>query len=62
MCIKDYHQATICSGVNPLANNSMTSVTLIRMLRIHGFPPHWFGLNVIRSKSCVFIYQKYKDL
>lgn len=31
---------TIRSGVSPFANNSITSVTLIRKFRTQGLPPH----------------------
>ena len=37
------------SDVSPFANRSSTSITRIRMLRIHGLPPHCSGSTVIRS-------------
>ena len=41
--------SSICSKDNPLASRSRTSVTRILIPRMQGRPPHWFGLNVIRS-------------
>lgn len=41
----------ICSAERPAANRSSTSLTLMRIPRIHGRPPHCSGSTVIRSAS-----------
>src|SRR5471032_2237872 len=40
----------IFSAVRPATNKSSTSLTRIRIPRMHGRPPHCFGLTVMRSK------------
>jgi hypothetical protein len=37
------------ASLTPAARRSRTSLTLIRMPRMQGRPPHWCGLNVMRS-------------
>jgi len=41
----------VCS-VSPAASMSSTSLTRMRKPRIHGRPPHWFGLKVMR---CIWL-------
>ena len=36
-------------SVSPSASKSRTSLTLIRIPRMQGLPPHWFGLKVMRD-------------
>src|SRR5216683_1181658 len=45
------------ASLTPAASMSSTSLTRIRIPRMHGRPPHWLGLMVIRSSSFIGLAQ-----
>ncbi len=44
------NSSTTCSAVSPAARRSSTSMTRIRIPRIHGRPPHCAGFTVMRCR------------